>query len=335
MKLYCVNVGYGDAFFFQTDLGNLLIDTGSFLDSEYTSGKGRIPIEDFLKKINVKKIDNIILTHIHEDHVGRLPILVDKFEIGKIWIQDKYSNIRDMIEDNKDMIYRKNSTKLFRTALYNFSKTLDILNKKGIKFEELKKWDILKLSGIDITVVESPAKYIDIFLKYYNQLLVCQDDKEAENILEKMDSCSNSTALILKIEYQSFRGLFCADNIPNNWDKSEEFVSKLKNINFIKLPHHGQIDSIKDDIMSKIPLEFCITTASSDCRYNSANPLVYDSLYNWAKNDNRKLNCLFTDPSKECKYWKGPYEYSAIVFEIGESINYNFLNMEVKNFEEA
>lgn len=50
MKLNCVNVGYGDAFLFQSDNVNMLIDTGSGLESEYEGYEERINIVKFLEK---------------------------------------------------------------------------------------------------------------------------------------------------------------------------------------------------------------------------------------------------------------------------------------------
>ena len=138
-----------------------------------------------------------------------------------------------------------------------------------------------------------------------------------------MDAMSNHTCMLLKILYKTFSGLFCGDNTPKHWD--EAIQEKLSDITWIKIPHHGQVDSLSEHFMRNMPLEFCLTTASSDRRYNSANPEVYKALRQWAKEDQRELKVLFTDPSTEySSFPEVEYGNRSICFSIGEELRYQY-----------
>ena len=183
--------------------------------------------------------------------------------------------------------------------------------------------DSIELDGLRIEVLGAKDSILEEFLSLYAQLKECREDSQKEGIIEKMDAMSNHTCMLLKIRYKALSGLFCGDNTPKHWD--EAIQEKLSDITWIKIPHHGQVDSLSEHFMRKMPLEFCLTTASSDRRYNSANPEVYKALRQWAEEDQRELNVLFTDPSTEySSFPEVEYGNRSICFSIGEELRYQY-----------
>ena len=77
----------------------MLIDAGETGDGD--------DIIDYLKNQKVKKLDYIIATHPHEDHIGGMSEVIKEFDIGKIIIPDKthttktFENLLDTISDKK------------------------------------------------------------------------------------------------------------------------------------------------------------------------------------------------------------------------------------------
>lgn len=73
-----IDVGQGDSIFIQAPSGKtMLIDAG-------TPEMGS-KVVDYIKSQGINKIDIIIATHPHSDHIGGLPAVIKNFEIGKIY----------------------------------------------------------------------------------------------------------------------------------------------------------------------------------------------------------------------------------------------------------
>ncbi len=71
-----VNVGYGEAILLECPdpsrpggVFTALIDGGSAEESEFADrSSGRVPVEEYLTKRGIRRLDLAVSTHIHEDH---------------------------------------------------------------------------------------------------------------------------------------------------------------------------------------------------------------------------------------------------------------------------
>ncbi len=73
-----IDVGQGDSVLIQVPSANILIDGG-----EAEAGDA---VEDALRRHGVKKIDYLINSHPHSDHVGGLTQVVEDFEVGQVFL---------------------------------------------------------------------------------------------------------------------------------------------------------------------------------------------------------------------------------------------------------
>jgi len=86
LYVYFLDVGQGDAAFIRTPNGkNILIDAGQCAvgDDEFDAGK-EIVIP-FLVKKNITKIDYVVASHAHADHIGGLLSVMKKFPVGIVY----------------------------------------------------------------------------------------------------------------------------------------------------------------------------------------------------------------------------------------------------------
>ena len=81
-----LDVGQGDAVHIKTPAGkNLLVDTGRWTPMGNSGERVLLP---YLEYKNIDKLDAVILSHPHADHIGGLPVLMEEIEIEKIYHSD-------------------------------------------------------------------------------------------------------------------------------------------------------------------------------------------------------------------------------------------------------
>lgn len=104
LNVHFIDVGQGDSVFIELPNGEtMLIDAG-----EWTAAEDVI---EYIKESEAKKIDYLIGTHPHSDHIGGLADVVNEFAIGKAYMP-KVSNstktferLLDAIEENNVDVY--------------------------------------------------------------------------------------------------------------------------------------------------------------------------------------------------------------------------------------
>ncbi len=99
LKTYFFNVGQADSILIQNNEKNMLIDAGNNEDGEM--------LVNNLKQLNVEKIDYLIGTHPHEDHIGGMDNIINNFEIGTIYMPNVQTNTKTF-EDVLDAVSNKN-----------------------------------------------------------------------------------------------------------------------------------------------------------------------------------------------------------------------------------
>ena len=95
-EIHFINTGNSDAILIK-GVKNVLIDGGDNDDEE--------SIVQYLKKQGVKKIDYLIATHNHADHIGGLDSVVDNLDIGQVLVSNGDSTTktyRDFITSLSD-----------------------------------------------------------------------------------------------------------------------------------------------------------------------------------------------------------------------------------------
>lgn len=91
MKVHFLDVGQADCILIQTSNNkNMLIDAGNNDDSSF--------ILSYLNNLGIEKIDVVLGSHPHEDHIGSLDDVINTFSIGKVYMPNVSHNTQTFLD---------------------------------------------------------------------------------------------------------------------------------------------------------------------------------------------------------------------------------------------
>ena len=194
LVVHFIDVGQGDSTFIQFPNGETsLIDGGT--------RKSGDKVVKYLQDLGIEKINYLIATHPHEDHIGGLPEVIRNFAIDQIYMPDKSAN-----------------TNIFEELLKEIkNKNLKITLAEGgdsIIEEEKLKFTILAPNREDYA--ETNDFSIVNKIEYMDTSFTFTGDAEKDSEMDILDKNYNLKSNVLKIGHHGGRT-----------SSSEEFLKRV------------------------------------------------------------------------------------------------------------
>jgi len=101
LQVHFIDVGQADSILITLNDSAMLIDAGN-------NGDGKTVVE-YLNKHNITKLDYLIGTHAHEDHIGGLDDVIDNFDLGIVLIPNVQTNTRTFESVLDSLLAKKKS----------------------------------------------------------------------------------------------------------------------------------------------------------------------------------------------------------------------------------
>lgn len=133
--VHYIDVGQGDSILIQVNSKNILIDAGPKASESMLSS--------YLKQQKINKLDYVIATHPHEDHIGGMPYVLKHIKVGvfyapKVTLNTSYFN--DMVSALKSKNLKINIAKPGINIDLGKNTTFEFLAPNSSKYDNLNNY---------------------------------------------------------------------------------------------------------------------------------------------------------------------------------------------------
>lgn len=177
LEVHFLDVGQADSTLFVVDGHALLVDAGNNDDEEF--------LLSYLKGLGISRLDYVIGTHPHEDHIGSLDSIILNFDVDTVIMPPKTHTSR------------------------TFTDVMDALETKDLSITLPQQNDTYSLGSASFTILSADKDYGDnlnnwsvgIRLTYGDHSFVLCGDMEAAAELDVLDSGLLKPSDVLKVNH--------------------------------------------------------------------------------------------------------------------------------------
>jgi competence protein ComEC len=210
-----LNAGQGDATIVRLPNGKVMV-----IDCNIDNSPENIT--EYLKNAGVKKIDYLVITHPHYDHMSGMKEIVDNFEVGEVWA----TRFRRTKESESPESYEK---------FKEYHAQLKRLNNKGTK--------IVIPSAKNEPVVEEDKMKIKVLGPSYGS------QGKNEDIHEE--------SMALQIKFGKTSLVFTGDTPNSGLDRIKNYYN-IKNTTVWHASHHGSREGANEDVLREASPKYTV-----------------------------------------------------------------------------
>jgi competence protein ComEC len=241
LTLTMLDVKQGAAFVLRTPNGRtILYDCGTFGSRDV----GEQVVAPFLWNKGITKIDTLILSHAHLDHINGLPGIMERFRVKTLLISPHFNRTFW----GKRMLGLLNRYKISLTEISSYMK---------IDMDGDLSFEILGPPNQRISDNENDLSLV-LKIRYGNKSILLTGDIQAEGLKALLDSNKDLSADILQIPHHGFA--LKPDKTGRNY--LEELIAKVTPSEIVINTDGGEIDEGILDICQ--PKDIIIHTSDKD-----------------------------------------------------------------------
>lgn len=335
LRISFINVGYGDAILIEELRADrrvfaMLVDggvpyTGAYRAS-YDRWPARIPAFRYLDFRGIDALDAIFLSHLHIDHVGGLPSVLENCDVGQCWSNfilaepERLAALNALLLERGSRAERATAVET-RLSLNLLAEAQRLAGTRGMSFERLgDSPKVVDLS--DTLTAEFYAANATLAARTVELVTatLSADAALAQKALVQLDGIQNAAGVALRLSYAGRTILLPADLPAIHWRSSARIEGGQEReslrADILKLAHHGQADSMTKELAARIAPKHAVVSVSEDNPFGAPSASIFnafdDGLEFWATG----TVTIPSRPAGASQRAALPPPHRAVVFEI-------------------
>ena len=192
LRVDFLNVGQADCALLSTNGHYMVIDGGNNGDAD--------TILSYLEGQGVEKLDAVVGTHPHEDHIGSLDAIINHFDVDAVYMP-----------------------KIMHTSK-TFEDVLDAVANKGLKIKSPSPGDTIDFNGLEIEVLGPQREYKD----FNNNSIVLKVNAGGTAFLFTGDAEETAEKDILQADYDLQADVLKVGHHGSSTSSSQAFLQAVK-----------------------------------------------------------------------------------------------------------
>lgn len=272
MKIDFLNVGYGEAIVVRADSGfTLLVDGGSGRDEVYCS-PDMMRVSDYLQAERIDQIDLMVITHIHDDHIGGLAQVVEKWPVGEIWCNICPDGDFAAAGPNMARAASKNhSGALYRSAVEGYARIRQAACTRGIPMCAVCGGEEYNRGGLALRLFGMDRVQMTAYQQAFEEMLLTSDAEVFSERFYESDFICNRNSLALSVREGELSTLLTGDKV-HGWEQLRQSCNLQADI--LKITHHGQPDGMPESMLYGADPSYIVVCADKNRTFGSAAPVV-------------------------------------------------------------
>lgn len=296
MELYFLSVGYGEAMVVLDKGHCLLIDGGPGIGDAAYEQPGTIPAVTFLKEKQVERIDLMICTHVHNDHVSGLLAVAQQFPVDTFWCNCLHADSpAAAVRTAQPVCGQDLSMRLFAEGLHHWEALLNCLHEQGTVMLERTATDTFEplWEGLDIRLFGMDKDKMETRRQQFAAFCTQTDPDRQLEQMRSFDSTENQCSLACCLQTSDGWRAMLTGDLCSGWD-DRCAKPDFPRAQVLKLTHHGQKDGMPQSLVDACDPEIFVMCADAARTFTSACDTVCQRAQDYLTAHNRPIQVYTT-----------------------------------------